>query len=230
MFQNIVQHLLEHPIKEYRSLILKAILSPFYCKVDFKQAGPAKAFQIEAHGLHEADLCDPVRMQTFGQIAHVVNDLIEHLTAVLHAFICGVLLIKREDGKGKFDHGEDLADIIMELHGDGLKGSLLDLQLGPEQFLLVLILHARQLLFLPVLATLVEEKGSDDKANEQQSNRNRDKDHYIDVDLWVLSRHKKAIVNDKYKQVFMITRIVKRVWITLEGILLIKLTNPNWAK
>jgi hypothetical protein len=38
--------------------------------------------------------------------------------------------------------------------------------LGPEQFLLVLVFHPDQLLFLAVLTALVEEKARDDKANQ----------------------------------------------------------------
>jgi hypothetical protein len=46
----------------------------------------------------------------------------------------------------------------MELLGNGLESRFLYLQLRPQQFLLVFVLYARQLLFLPVLSALVQEK------------------------------------------------------------------------
>src|SRR5580658_632859 len=87
----------------------------------------------------------------------------------------------------------------MEFHRDGLESSLLDFQLGPEQFLLVLVLHAHQLLLLAVLSTLVEEKRSDNKTYQQERQCRSNEDDYID--FLVLRRHKKAIINDKYSKI-----------------------------
>jgi hypothetical protein len=68
-----------------------------------------------------------------------------------------VSLIEGQDGQGQFDDGEYLADIIVQFHGNRLESCLLDFQLGAQQFLLVFVFHAHQLLFLPMLPALVEE-------------------------------------------------------------------------
>jgi hypothetical protein len=190
-------------------LILKPILITSDRPSNLQQAGPFHAVQVKTHGFQEPYLGDPVRMQTFGQIAHIVDDLVQHLTAGLNAFVGRMLFLEREDGQGQLDNRKHLSDIIVELLGDRLEGRFLDLQLRPQQFLLVFVLYARQLLFLPVLSALVQEKHGNYEAYQQQGKRNSYQDY--DIDLLVLSRHKKAIVNDKYKKIFNITKMVNKL-------------------
>src|ERR1700744_5213770 len=111
----------------------------------------------------------------------------------------------------------------MQFHGNGLECRLLDFELRAEQFLLIFVLHACKLLFLPVLSALVEEEGSHDKSHQQQGKRGSDKNNYND--FLVLSRHKKAIVNDKYSKIFMKSRIY-RITRMIDFSKLMKLISP----
>ncbi len=207
MFQNIVDHLLEHSKKEYRSLILKLILIALHRETNLEETGALEAVQIEAHGFDEADLGDTVCVHTFCEVAHVKNDLVEHLTAILNAFVCLVVFFQGEYAKGEFYHRKDLTYIVVEFLGDGLKSGFLYFELGAEKFLLILVFHAGQLLFLAVLPALIKKEHRDDEADHQEGQSNGYYNYHID--FLVLSLHKNAMVNDKYKKIFNITNIAR---------------------
>src|SRR5271167_4415487 len=101
MFENIVDHLLEHSEKEYRSLIFKLIFVTFHRETDPEQTGALQAVQVEPHGFDETDLCDPVRVHAFCEISHVKNDLVEHLAAILNAFVRLVVFFQGEYAEGE---------------------------------------------------------------------------------------------------------------------------------
>ena len=166
MFENIVDHLLKHPKKEYRALIFKPIFVPFHGEVHLQQAGALEAVQIEAHCFDETDLGDPVRMHALCEVSHVENDLVEHLAAILNAFVSLVIFFEGKYAEGEFNYGEDLANIIVQFLGDGLESCFLYFELGAEKFLLVLVFHAGQLLFLAVLSALIEKEHRNDEADQ----------------------------------------------------------------
>src|ERR1700734_849228 len=104
-------------------------------------------------------------MHTFCEVSHVENDLVEHLTAILHAFIGRMVFFERKYAEGEFNYGEDLADIVVKFLGNRLEGCLLYFELGPEKLLLVLVFHASQLLFLAMLPALIQKEHRDDEAD-----------------------------------------------------------------
>jgi len=166
MFENIVDHLLKHPKKEYRALIFKLILISLHREADFEETGALQTVEVEPHGFDESYLSDPVRVHAFCEVSHIEDDLVEHLAAILNAFICLVIFFEREYAKGELHNGEDLADIVVEFLGDRFESRFLYFELRAEKFLLVLIFHAGQLLFLAVLPALIEKEHRDDEADQ----------------------------------------------------------------
>ena len=67
---------------------------------NFEQTCALNAVEVKPDRLLQSYLSDTVGMEAFCEISHIIDDLIEHLTAGLHAFVGFMVFFEGKNGQG----------------------------------------------------------------------------------------------------------------------------------
>ena len=147
MLDTVLDAFLQDPEQDQLLLWLHFVGISFYYDLCNDNPCPVDPFCLLQQGFMDAAIPDPLTVQASGKIAQIghrladiIPDALQHFRVQAFAFIDNIDL--------DFGQAEQLPDIIMDLLADGVKGLLLDLQLGLERLFCELLLKIRQ--FLPL--------------------------------------------------------------------------------